>query len=159
MKFFLVSGIILCSLTVQAGENKVWENDKIERGRRLVKISGCNDCHTPMYGQMNGDVPEKDWLIGSEIGFRGPWGTTYPTNLRLTVAAYQEKSFVSYIRQKKYLPPMPGFVFKHMTDEEIASIHAYIKHLGVAGKKAPLNLPPNQKSKNPFIVFVPQFDK
>jgi len=25
-----------------------------------------------------------EWLLGSAIGWRGPWGTTYPPNLRLT---------------------------------------------------------------------------
>ena len=53
---------------------------------------------------------------------------------------------------------MPGFIFKHLTNEEIASVHAYIKQLGVAGKRTPRNLPPSQKPKGPYIYFVPQVD-
>lgn len=56
--------------------------DSIERGRYLVKIGGCNDCHTPGYLEKAGNVPEDRWLIGDSLGFNGPWGTTYPTNLR-----------------------------------------------------------------------------
>jgi mono/diheme cytochrome c family protein len=29
----------------------------VERGRYLVKIAGCNDCHTAGYTQANGAVP------------------------------------------------------------------------------------------------------
>ncbi|MDX1487796.1 MAG: hypothetical protein R3268_06320, partial [Acidiferrobacterales bacterium] len=55
----------------------------VERGRYLSVIAGCNDCHTSGYLWSNGDVPEKDWLTGDTLGWRGPWGTTYAVNLRL----------------------------------------------------------------------------
>lgn len=55
----------------------------IVRGRYLVKTSGCNDCHTPGYTASGGKVDEKLWLTGDTLGWNGPWGTTYPTNLRL----------------------------------------------------------------------------
>ena len=60
-----------------AGE-PVAEHDSIERGRYVVKIGGCNDCHTPGYVQANGAVPEATWLIGDTLGYRGPWGTSTP---------------------------------------------------------------------------------
>ncbi|MDH4245230.1 MAG: hypothetical protein OEV38_15905, partial [Nitrospira sp.] len=54
-----------------------------ERGRYLIKIAGCNDCHTTSYAEAAGKIPEQDWLKGDSIGWRGPWGTTYASNLRL----------------------------------------------------------------------------
>src|SRR5438309_826042 len=54
----------------------------VERGRYLVQIAGCNDCHTPGYMQTEGKVPEAQWLTGDHFGWRGPWGTTYAVNLR-----------------------------------------------------------------------------
>lgn len=34
-------------------------NDKlIERGRYVVTIGSCNDCHTPGYAQSGGQAPE-----------------------------------------------------------------------------------------------------
>jgi len=56
---------------------------EIEHGRYLVHIAGCNDCHTAQYGMSNGQVDEKHWLAGDALGWSGPWGTTYATNLRL----------------------------------------------------------------------------
>jgi mono/diheme cytochrome c family protein len=53
--------------------------DSIARGRYLVTISGCNDCHTPgyLYG-----VPDTTRLLsGSEVGWQGPWGVSYARNL------------------------------------------------------------------------------
>lgn len=131
----------------------------VEEGRRMVKLAGCNDCHTPRYGEMNGEVPEKDWLTGVPVGFKGPWGTSYPSNLRTMVQTFKEKPFIKHVRTRKYLPPMPGYVFAAMTDKEIGAIYAYLKHLGPAGDKTPVNLPPNQNPKGPYIYFVPVVDK
>lgn len=35
------------------------ESTFLDRGRYLVKIGGCNDCHTSGYAQTAGKVPEK----------------------------------------------------------------------------------------------------
>src|SRR4051794_39593567 len=56
---------------------------KAARGKYLVQIGGCNDCHTAGYAQNGGQTPTTDWLTGLPVGFRGPWGTSYPANLRL----------------------------------------------------------------------------
>ena len=47
--------------------------ERDERGRYLVKITGCNDCHTPGYAEVGGKIPERDWLTSDSIGWRGPW--------------------------------------------------------------------------------------
>src|ERR671925_460056 len=57
--------------------------ESVERGRYMVTIGGCNDCHTAGYAQQEGNVPEAQWLTGDSLGWHGPWGTTYPPNLRL----------------------------------------------------------------------------
>lgn len=79
----------------------------VERGKYLVNIGGCNDCHTPklmtekgpvldeallLSGHRQGTViPETDWsliapgkyiLMGQDLGyFVGPWGVSFPANL------------------------------------------------------------------------------
>src|SRR3981189_7474 len=70
---------------------------QLERGRYLVEIGGCNDCHTPGYMQSDGKIPEAQWLTGDKLGWRGPWGTTYASNLRtfmqhLTEAEWLKKA-------------------------------------------------------------------
>ena len=39
----------------------------VQRGRYLVQIGGCNDCHTPGYANANGKVDEKLWLTGDKL--------------------------------------------------------------------------------------------
>ena len=41
--------------------------DAHARGRYLVEIGGCNDCHTPGYAMSGGKVPEKQWLVGDGL--------------------------------------------------------------------------------------------
>ena len=67
-------------------------------GGYIVRTSGCNDCHTPNFMAMGEKVPESQWLVGNPIGFRGPWGTTYPQNLRRFVQPFTAEQFVEVVR-------------------------------------------------------------
>jgi mono/diheme cytochrome c family protein len=55
----------------------------IDRGRYLVGFGSCNDCHTSGWRESDGSVPVSQWMVGTKIGYRGPWGTSYPANVRL----------------------------------------------------------------------------
>ena len=127
----------------------------IARGRYLVHISGCNDCHTPGYPESGGKTPEADWLVGSAVGFQGPWGTTYPANLRLVVDRMTEAQFVARARSEMR-PPMPWFNLHAMTDADLRAMYRYVRSLGPKGAPAPSYAGPDQKVATPYIVFVPQ---
>jgi hypothetical protein len=43
-----------------------------KRGRYVIKIAGCNDCHIVGYAEMAGKIPEQNWFKGDTIGWRGP---------------------------------------------------------------------------------------
>lgn len=135
------------------------DSNLIEQGRHLVKVASCNDCHTPMYPEKNGEIPEKDWLTGSPVGFKGPWGVSYASNLRLYVKSFNEKNFIGHIRSRKFLPPMPSPAMQAMTDDELRALYAFLKHLGDGGAKTPVNLAPGAKSKGQVIHFYPVADK
>ncbi|HVF65731.1 MAG TPA: cytochrome c [Casimicrobiaceae bacterium] len=149
--FGVVAIVVLCftSGTTLAQSTKASAAD-IERGRYLVKIAGCNDCHTANYAETAGAVPEKDWLTGVPVGFRGPWGTTYATNLRLVVAGLSEQQWMQAAR-KAMRPPMPWFVLRDMTDADVRAIYRYVRSLGPAGTAAPAYVPPAQKVTTPTI--------
>ena len=88
---------VLCALLVSmaaAAQEKKKADPQVERGRYLVRIGGCNDCHTPGYAVTGGKVPESQWLVGDALGWRGPWGTTYATNLRLYMQDLTEEQWV-----------------------------------------------------------------
>lgn len=129
------------------------QEDQVERGRYLAKIAGCNDCHTPGYLPSAGQVPEKLWLIGDKFGWRGPWGTTYGTNLRLFVSEMTEGEWVETARNLKSRPTMPWFNLSAMHEEDLKAIYQFIRYLGPAGEPAPAYVPPGQEPEMPYATF------
>lgn len=127
----------------------------VERGRYIVRTSGCNDCHTAGYPERAGMVPEAEWLLGNAVGWQGPWGTTYPANLRLVVQQMSEEEWLKHVRTPMR-PPMPWFSLRDMTDSDVRAIYRYVKSLGAKGSPAPSYVPPGQKVNTPYISFVPQ---
>ncbi|MCC2956094.1 cytochrome C [Massilia sp. IC2-477] len=136
-----------------AGANASAQGKYIERGRYLVKVGGCNDCHTAGYGMSAGQVPEKEWLTGDQLGWHGPWGTTYPTNLRLSMNAMSENDWIRMAQTMKARPPMPWFTLNTMDKEDLRAIYRFVRHLGPAGKPAPAGLAPGVKPAGPAILF------
>ena len=128
-------------------------HDPIARGRYLVKIAGCNDCHTAGYASSGGTVPEAEWLKGDQVGWNGPWGTTYPANLRLRLNELGEKEWLHLARTAKYRPPMPWFALRDMSEADLRAIYRYVRHLGPAGKPAPAYLAPNVAPSGPVVAF------
>jgi mono/diheme cytochrome c family protein len=145
-------------VAAQAGAGETATDPRIARGRYLITIGGCNDCHTPGYMQQGPAVPEKEWLTGMPIGFQGPWGTTYPANLRLVAARMSEAQWLEHARKER-LPPMPWFNVRRMTDEDLGAVYAYIRSLGSPGVPAPAYVAPGGKVTTPYFVFVPQVDR
>ena len=127
----------------------------VERGRYLIRIGGCNDCHTAGYPEAGGKLPEGQWLTGSAVGFQGPWGTTYPANLRLVMAPMSEAQWLARARSEMR-PPMPWFNLRDMTDDDLKAIYHYVRQLGPAGQPAPAYAAPGRKVDTPYIVFEPQ---
>lgn len=130
---------------------------ELQRGRFLVAFGGCNDCHTPGYAEAAGKLDESRWLTGSDVGFRGPWGTSYPGNLRLDVSKLTEEQWLSFARAPR-LPPMPWFALAALTDEDLLAMFRYIRSLGPAGEPAPLAAAPGVAVTTPFIVFEPRLE-
>jgi mono/diheme cytochrome c family protein len=126
---------------------------QIERGRYLLLVGGCNDCHTPGYGPSGGKVAEQDWLVGDKLGFSGPWGTTYPSNLRLLVAGMTEPQWLVLAGQAEMRPPMPWVSLHAMQQDDLKAIYRYIAWLGPKGEPAPAYLPPGSVPRGPVVVF------
>ncbi len=139
----------------QGGERSVARGDhvSVERGRYIAKIAGCNDCHTAGYALSGGKVPEAEWLKGDSLGWSGPWGTTFPVNLRLFMAKLTEDEWVKFARTAQLRPPMPWFALRDMSDADRRSLYRFVKSLGVPGEPAPAYLPPGQAPKGPVVQF------
>jgi mono/diheme cytochrome c family protein len=75
---------------------------------------------------------------GTNTAFAGPWGISYARNLTPEkvsgLGIWDEAMFVKAIRTGKHmgvsrpiLPPMPWQNFRHMTDEDLKAVFAYLK--------------------------------
>ena len=131
------------------------KEEMVARGKYLAEIGGCHDCHTEGYSEAEGKIDPEKALKGSSIGFRGPWGTTYPTNLRSVARALSERGFVAYIKHMRAQPPMPWYNLRVLNESDIRSLYQYIKSLGDPGEGTPQALLPNEEPKTPYIPFAP----
>lgn len=138
--------------TSAAGKQRAGSSQALERGRYLVMIGGCNDCHTPGFAVSGGKLPEKDWLVGDSVGFSGPWGITYASNLRLLVSNMTQQDWIKRAHSEMR-PPMPAPSLHHMHEDDLKAVYRFIASLGPAGKPAPQYLPPGSKPTGPVVVF------
>jgi mono/diheme cytochrome c family protein len=132
---------------------KIAPNKEIERGRYVVAIAGCNDCHTPNFLVNGGRTPQKDWLTGGGLGWRGPWGTTYPANLRLYFQEITEAQWVQVAKEMQRRPPMPYYSLNAMSEADVRAMYVFIRSLGPAGKPAPAFVPPDKVPPQPYVQF------
>src|SRR5579875_2115898 len=99
----LVAGAALAFVAVHLGSASadvrphVVADDPVAAGRFLIDYGGCNDCHTA--GMMEGRPwpPESQRLLGSPLGFAGPWGVTYAPNLGLVAASMSPDGWTALI--------------------------------------------------------------
>ena len=131
---------------------------RLERGRYLVTIAACHDCHSPKIDAHM--TPDANRLLSGRpattrpplqssgeirasldlTAWAGPWGNSYAANLTPDAetglgARYTEASFIKTIRTGKkpegemLSPPMPWPVYRNMTDEDLKAIYAYLTSL------------------------------
>jgi cytochrome c553 len=150
-------GLTTLALPLHAAAQQAGANAQVERGRYLVGITGCHDCHSPKVQGMTPDLTRA--LSGrpgttplpsatkSEVhasldltAWTGPWGYSVASNLTPDPATgigtrYNEASFIATMRTGKkpngtaILPPMPSEVYQNMTDEDLRAIFAYLRTL------------------------------
>ncbi|GJG86451.1 hypothetical protein tb265_16320 [Gemmatimonadetes bacterium T265] len=133
-------------------------NDSVA-GAYLTVVGGCNDCHTANWDQTMGKTPEADRLAGSNVGYRGPWGTTYAANLRLVASRASEDRWVEILTTADGghgKPPMPWQNTAQTSDADLRAIYRYLKALGPTGERTPRAVPPGQEPTTAYISMVPQ---
>jgi mono/diheme cytochrome c family protein len=150
MRSLIFAAALAAALPVHAQKG---DDPLVKRGRYLVEIGGCNDCHTAGYAPSGGKVPEAQWLLGDALGWHGPWGTTYATNLRLYMQDLTEDQWVKKAKALNTRPPMPWFNVRAMTTGDLRAMYRYIRGLGPAGKPAPGYLPPDKTPPEPVVRF------
>ncbi|WP_127753198.1 MULTISPECIES: cytochrome C [unclassified Devosia] len=148
-------GVLLAAVLLSHAALAAEAEPSVEHGERIARIGGCHDCHSPGYAENGGQLDPATALIGSPVGYQGPWGTTYAANLRLTAAEHSEDEWVAYLSELETRPPMPWFNLRHFTETEMRSLYQYIVALGPVGEPAPAYAPPGTPATTPFIVMAP----
>jgi mono/diheme cytochrome c family protein len=136
---------------------------KIARGKQLAYSSACIDCHTP--GGLYGTPDTTRMFSGSELGWEGPWGVSYPRNItpdmETGIGSWTEEDIVTAIRtghrpdQTMLLPPMPWPVYARMSDEDVYALAAYMKSLPPIAHKSPDAIPPGTPATGARLTFPP----
>lgn len=145
---------VATSATADTTQSSPGDADAIARGEYMVRMGGCNDCHTPGWSDSAGQLPTAQWLTGSPLANLGPWGTTYPANLRLKVAGMDEQTWLAYSGNLHTRPLMPDFTLRAMREDDRRAVYRFIRSLGPAGQAAPAYLPPGQKPPAPYLELV-----
>lgn len=152
-------------------------NAQVERGRYLVTITGCHDCHTPKVAGMTPDLTRA--LAGrpattplptatkNEIhasldltAWTGPWGYSVASNLTPDPTTgigkrYTEASFITAMRTGKkpngtqMQPPMPQEVYTNMTDEDLRAIFAYLRTVKPVNNPVMAGITPPANTQKP----------
>jgi hypothetical protein len=106
-------------------------DSQVKWGEHLVKVGGCNDCHTPKKMGPNGpeldmslmlsghpaqmpppdfdpkEAAKKNLIITQTFtSWTGPWGTTYAPNLTSDstgIGNWKEEQFVKCLHEKKWM--------------------------------------------------------
>ncbi len=146
---------VACMTAVPLAAQAASGDISVERGRQVSIVGGCNDCHTAGYNESGGKIDPAKALTGTAIGWMGPWGTTYPVNIRLELKDMSEDDFVEYARTFTARPPMPFYNVHAMDESDLRSLYRYVKSLGDPGDPMPDYVPPGQEPKTPYYVAAP----
>ena len=92
--------------------------------------------------------------MGDGLGYKGPWGTTYPSNLRNYMNGLSEQQWMEVAKTAQYRPPMPWFTLYHMADEDLRAIYRFVKYLGPAGGSVPAYVPPGLEPVGPMSSIL-----
>src|SRR5574337_723072 len=120
------------------------DDAQLARGRYLVGIAGCSDCHTP--GGMLGDPDMKRYLGGSDVGFSIPGqgvfvGQNLTPDMETGLGKWTDQQIVTAIRKGKrpdgseLSGVMPYGSFARLTDEDAFAIAAFLKSLPPVSNK------------------------
>lgn len=123
----------------------------IARGKTLVVYGTCNDCHTAGWRESDGAIPVARWMTGSSVGFRGWWGTSYPTNVRRSFQAMSERDWIFAVRTRAGHPPMIWQDIRTLPAADLTAIYRFIRSLGPAGAVAPAAVEPWREPSTPYV--------
>jgi mono/diheme cytochrome c family protein len=159
-----IVALLALSLFATSGATAQADDAQIQRGKYLVSITGCSDCHTP--GGMLGQPDMQRYLGGSDVGFAIPnvgiyVGPNLTPDKETGLGSWTPDQVIAAIRTGRRpdgrmlseVMPFPGF--SHLTDEDVQAIVAFLESLPPVKNKVPGPFGPKDKATTFVSVVIP----
>ena len=167
----LTAGITFAGLAVLAAialfawmPSRAAAQDQVARGKYLVTLGLCTDCHTP--GYFFGKPDEKRYLGGSEVGFEIPGlGVFHGPNLtpdkETGLGNWSNEQIVTALQTgvrpdgRILAPIMPWKAFGQLSKDDAMAMAAYLKSIPPVKNKVPGPFGPTQTPTSFVFKVVP----
>jgi mono/diheme cytochrome c family protein len=140
------------------------DDGEIARGKYLVTIGGCNDCHTP--GALLGKPDFSRALSGSEVGFAIPGlgvfaGPNLTPDKETGLGNWTDDQIISAVTAgvtpdgRRLAPIMPYAALSHLSSADAHAIVVYLRSLPPVKNAVPGPFGPKETPTTLVFVIVP----
>jgi mono/diheme cytochrome c family protein len=163
-RFIIIFAYVLVLATLDTVSRAAQAAEDVARGKYLVSISGCNDCHTP--GYFFGKPDDSRYLGGSEVGFEIPGlrvfhGPNLTPDNETGLGGWTDAQIVTAMTTGKrpdgrgLAPIMPWRAFANFANEDVSSIVAFLRTLPPVHNKVPGPYSSVEQSTSFVMKIVP----
>ena len=158
-----VAGAVLGLLVMVGAARGAAAETQVERGKYLVTVIGCSDCHTD--GSFAGKPDMAHFLGGSSVGFEMPglgyfYGSNLTPDAETGLGKWSAKEIVTAITTgmrpdgRELAPIMPWRGLSHLKPKDAQAIAAYLNSLPPVHNKVPGPFGASEKPTAPYFKTV-----
>jgi mono/diheme cytochrome c family protein len=140
------------------------DDAQIARGKYLVTIGGCNDCHTPGYFMGNPDMSK--FLGGSDVGFEIPGlgvfvGPNITPDKETGIGSWTQEQIVTAMQTGQrpdgriLAPIMPWHAFAQLTADDAMAIAAFLQSVKPVNNQIAGPFKPGEKVSTFMFRIMP----
>jgi mono/diheme cytochrome c family protein len=129
-------------------------DSQVDRGKYLVVLGGCNDCHTPSFFFGKPDMAR--YLGGSDVGFEIPGLGVFPgrnitPDKETGIGSWTDEQIAAALTTGKrpdgreLAPIMPYHAFSYLTKEDVGAIVAFLRSIPAVKNEVPGPFKPGDK--------------
>jgi mono/diheme cytochrome c family protein len=155
------AALFLCCASLSGA---VAADPQVERGKYLVTIASCHDCHTPGYFLGKPDMAR--YLGGSDVGFEIPGlGVFHGPNLtpdkETGLGGWTDAQIIAALQKgnrpdgRMLAPIMPYHAFANLTPQDAQAIVAFLRSVPSVKNKVPGPFGPTETPTSFVMKIVP----